>query len=227
VATLNKNKLLGAGLVGLFIGSPAHAVLITVDFEADTPEVVANGFTSSGAPGVSFSDEFGSDLEIGNFGTLSNGSQALANGTPFDASFLLIDFDFLADFLSLDFGNDDPFLTNPGDMAVLRVFLGATQVGQAVLGLNRNELMDQTIAIGSLGGALQFDSASFAFTNSALSPITGGGSAGFGLTEIVDNIRVSTVESVSVPEPSTLVLLAAGLAALGATRRKAAATIAS
>lgn len=225
----HKNRLPAASLVGLVLGGPAHAALITVDFEADTPGAVANGFSSSGAAGVSFSDDFGSDLLIGNFGTLSDGTQALANGTPFDASILFIDFAFMADFLSLDFGNDDPFSTNAGDLAVLTAFLGAAQVEQVVVELNRNELMDQSIAIGSLGGALQFDRVSFAFTNSALSPSTGGAPAGqFGLTEIVDNINVNSVDAVSVPEPSTAVLLVAGLAALGASRRRsAAATIAS
>jgi hypothetical protein len=210
------------GVIGVLIECNAHASLLTIDFEGDTAGAVLNGFVSAGAPGVSFSDSFGSDLSIDNFGAQSNDTQALAVGTPFDASELLIDLAFSADFLSLDFGNDDPYLTNEGDLAVLTAFLGGSQVAQATLALNRDELMNQSISLGGVGGSLMFDSVHFAFTNPDLIPDTGGGDsgAGLGLTEIVDNIVIDAVdETASVPEPSTAMLFALGLLLVVAARR--------
>ncbi|WP_292921405.1 PEP-CTERM sorting domain-containing protein [Nitrosomonas sp.] len=114
-------------------------------------------------------------------------------------------------FIGMDFGNDEPSHTNPGDLALLQVYNDATLVGFSTVVLNRDDLMNQSI---SFNGA-SFDSAIFSYTDSFFNPFTGGGVASTGLIEIVDNISL-------VPEPETYAMLLAGLGLIGfmARRRK-------
>jgi hypothetical protein len=111
-----------------------------------------------------------------------------------------MNFATLVSSLSLDFGNDDPSFTSPGDLGVLKTYVGATLVGQTSVVLNRNDLSDQTISIAGV----PFNRATFAYTNPSGSPTTMG--AFTGLIEIVDNIRFTPV-----PEPTSLVLLATAI----------------
>lgn len=115
-------------------------------------------------------------------------------------------------FIGMDFGNDDPNFTNPGDLALLQVYNGATLVGFSTVVLNRDDLMNQSI---SFNGDSSFDSAIFSYIDSFFNPFTGGGAASIGLIEIVDNISL-------VPEPETYAMLLAGLGLIGfmALRRK-------
>ena len=163
--------LLACGLTAL-LASAAQAVVI--DFESDAPGSVANGFASAGSPFVQFSDSMGSDLEIGDFGSQGDG-QSLAVLSD-DASELVIDLNYIATSISLDFGNDDPGYSNPGDTAVLTVFLAGVQVGQSVVVLNRDDIMNQTISVSGV----KFDRATFIFNVTTS-----------GLIEIVDNIDIS------------------------------------
>ncbi len=196
---------------------PAHATLISIDFESDSLGAIGNGFSSVDAPGVLFTDTVGADLFLLT-GTEADG-QSLAVFGDFDSSGLLIEFGTNLDFLELAFGNDDPLTTNYGDLATLRLYLGTSLVDDVTLLLNRDDLMNQWISYGSVGGAILFDSAIFAFTDPFGSFNTGGGTgANVGSTEVVDNIRFNTVTS--IPEPSTLGLLLSGLLLMLAVRQR-------
>ena len=174
----------------------AHAALVTVNFESDAPGPVANGFMSFDSPFVTFSDSDGSDLSIGNFGIASDG-QSLMVGQN-DTSALIMNFSTIVDSLSIDFGNDDPNLSEPGDFATLTLFLGNVFVGEAFVELNRNTAMDQTI---SFSGAA-FDNATIEYYVSS-----------DGVAKTFDNFVFNTV-----PGPGGLGLMA--LVGLAARRRR-------
>jgi hypothetical protein len=211
-------KLLLATLLGLGLTAAAQAspVGIFVDFEAETPGVQPQGFAPAIGPFVRFYSANGGpfDLSIANYGTQGLGNASLAVFGDGDGNFLRMEFNQLIQTLSLSFGNDDPDFTNSGDLAVLTLFKGMAQVAQVTVPLNRDDIMNQQI--GYVGAP--FDSATFAYTNAALSPFTGGGGL-FGLVEIVDNIEFVTFER-PIPEPGTLALLGSGLLGLAALRRR-------
>lgn len=203
----------GLALIGLtsLAAGQARAALIT--FEADSPGSKPNGFTSAESAVVHFSDSLGANLFVSDFGAQSIG-QALG-GFSDDPSLLIMDFDIVANSLSLVFGNDDPGFSSPGDIALLTLFLGAGQVGQTSVVLNRNDLADQTIAIS--GG--NFNRAEFAYANSGGTPIN--------LVEIVDNVEFTEVVA-AVPEPSTFVMGGtATLLCLGFARRRRSRSVAA
>jgi len=124
--------------------------------------------------------------------------------------------------LSLDFGNDGSSNTNPGDLAVLTLFFGAAQIGQVSVGLNRDDLMNQSISFGSIGGPVQFNRALFGYTNASLNLFTGGGSTNVGASEVVDNIAFNTVDGVEirVPEPGSALLMFTALAVMLVTHSR-------
>jgi hypothetical protein len=170
-----------------------------ITFDLDPVGNKPNGFTSAQSSLVTFTDTVGNDLEVADFTPQSIGN-GLEVGTDGDASSLEMNFATLVSSLSLDFGNDDPSFTSPGDLGVLKTYVGATLVGQTSVVLNRNDLSDQTISIAGV----PFNRATFAYTNPSGSPTTMG--AFTGLIEIVDNIRFTPV-----PEPTSLVLLATAI----------------
>jgi hypothetical protein len=208
-----KNKIvcLLCALGALTFSASAAAIPIDIDFEAEAIGLRANGFALSG---VSFSDTVGADLAI--FQVPEGlGTRSLVVSTDQDGSALEMQFAFDADVFSLSFGNDDPRNTNGGDLAVLTLFAGLDQVGQATVVLNRDDLMNQTISFGSIGGSVLFNRALFAFTNPTLSTFTGGGATNVGATEVVDNIFLNSVRNiVAVSEPGTTLLFLAGLLVL-------------
>jgi hypothetical protein len=194
--------------VALFVGATsATAAPILVDFESDATLVnLANGFSSAATPGVRFSDTSGADLIIINSATVSNGTNALAVFNDHDDSALLIELDFVANQISLDFGNDDPLFSLASDQAVLTTFLGGTQVGEVMVALNRNSAMDQNIAFDGAN----FDSATLKF---AVNPLVG-------LTEVVDNVSITS----AIPEPSAALVFAVGALVLGGVHGRRAST---
>ncbi len=213
-------KVISRTIAALFLSSimglPAQADIISIDFESDTLGLKANDFSSVDAPGVTFTDTIGAELTILT-GTEADG-QSLAIFSDQDSSGLSIDFGGAIDFLELSFGNDDPLSTNPGDLATLRLYLAAALVAEVTTELNRDDLMNQTLSYGGVGGAVLFDSAVFAFTNPFGFFDTGGGAtANVGTTEVVDNIVFNTV---AVPEPATLGMMLLGFLLLPALRRR-------
>lgn len=197
--------LLFASLVSILLAQPvASGALIT--FESDAIGAKANGFASVESAEVVFNDTVGAGLMVNTFGTQSHG-KALRVATDSDGSLLEMVFGGPTTDLSLAFGNDDPAYTNVGDLANLRLYNGATQVGQVTVVLNRDDQMNQTIS----SGPLVFNRATFAYTTPAGSPFTGGGLKAVGCLEIVDDISFT-----SIPEPGCLSLFA--LAAMGLCR---------
>lgn len=192
----------------LTLVSPAFAAT-TIDFESTPTGSKAQGFSATGAPGLSFTSAFGTGLQVANFTPQSAG-----NGLGVfndDANFLIGTFSSSADFLSLMFGNDDPCCSQAGNIALLKTFFGGNLVGSASVALNRNDLLDQTISFGQIGGGQVFDRFEFSYANAGGSPIS--------LIEVVDNITFNTASA--VPEPSTWALMLIGFGAVGGAMRSA------
>ena len=189
------------------VSAPAAANTIDIGFDSETPFlIVPNGYSSSDSPLVSFSDTVGANLQLVTDPVRTNGSIGLAVFDDNDDSGLLIEFDFLASILSLDYGNDNPLFSSPGDAAVLTLFLDGTEVGSVSQAMNRNTAMDQTLVFdGTLDGT-RFDAAIFKFD---VAP-------GLGLTEVVDNLSVTPV-----PEPTAAAAFGLGSVIVGlAVRRR-------
>jgi hypothetical protein len=195
-ATMTRALAAAAGL--LAFTAAASADFTEVTFENDPAGPAPNGFISADSPLISFSNSDLGPMFIGDFGSQSVG-QALAVGED-DASFLLMEFSTLVDFLSLDFGNDDPAFTDDGDSAVLTTYLNGLQVDQVEVVMNRDDIMNQTI---STGGSL-FNSATLEFYVSS-----------DGLTEIVDNIKFNVI-----PAPPAAAAAVLGLLLTRSRRRR-------
>jgi hypothetical protein len=190
--------------VCLSLAGAAQAALI--DFESDsTAGFRPNGWKSDDSSLVAFRDSNGSDLMVVSLPGGQTHGKSLACFTDNDNSRLIMDFTTSVKALSFDFGNDDPSFTTAGDQAILTVFLGGAQVGQTMVTMNRNDVMDQTISIAGV----TFDSATFYYAASH---------AG-GLTEVVDDIRFG-VGVAAVPAPGAILLGTLGSALVGWLRRR-------
>jgi hypothetical protein len=65
--------------VAAFAAGPSFAMTIDVSFDAETPfQIVANGYRTTEAPGVAFSDTVGANLQFVADPLRTNGSLALA-----------------------------------------------------------------------------------------------------------------------------------------------------
>jgi len=183
-----------APLAALLSASGSGAAIL-INFESDTALInLLNNFESNDSSEVHFSDTDGLGLIV-----LEAGGNKALGVLPDDDSGLLMEFDFVASALSIDIGNTS--LANFGDTAVLTVFSGGIEVGNTVLALNLTDAIDQTISYS--GGA--FDSAILRYE------VAGG------LTELVDNIRVTAATAVrAVPEPSSVALFGIGAVLVGA-----------
>ena len=184
----------------------SYAAPITIDFEAGPFGSQPNGFSATGFPGVTFSDTLGANLEVGFSGFAECGFTNCLAVFGDDTSGLRINFAAPANFLSLDFGNDNPGYVFAGDLGLLTVFLGATQVGQASTLLYIDDIMNQSVSISGV----TFDSATFFYTDPSGNPRN--------LIEAVDNITYDNVAQ--VPEPASIALTAIGLIGLGVARRR-------
>lgn len=202
---------LAAASAALAISGTAAAATTTIDFSGDAAGVKAEGFVSSGYGGLAFFTDLGAGIEVGDYSPQSSGKGLLVRNDS-NGNFLVGVFnDGGHTFMSLDFGNDDPFFTTVADRAVLTVYLGGVQVGQTIMALNRNDILDQTI---SFNGGL-FDNFTFAYLNAAGGPFTGGPGTNVGLIEVVDNVTFGVV-----PEPSTWAMMILGVGGIGALLRR-------
>jgi len=184
---------------GLGLASIARGELVTITFEADAPGAVPNGFTSSDSSLVSFSDTFGADLELGNFGIASIGNGLRVGGDDLDGSFLSMHFSAIADSLTIDLGGD-----NPGALytiASLTLYLDGLQVGSTDLEMNGDGAINDTI---SFAGTF-FNSATLDFYDGNGSP-----------PEYVDNISFNVV-----PSPAAIAVFAIGVLHGRGRRRRA------
>jgi hypothetical protein len=175
------------------LSSPVRADVI--NFESDSSGDKPNGWQSVDSSVVSFFDSMGEDLEIGDYHSQSHGKALLV--LVDDPSYLIMKFSVSINTLSLEFGNDDPGLTNQGDEAILTAYLDNVFVGESRVVMNRDDIMNQTISISGV----VFNQATFLCNTTRT----------YGLPEIVDNIQF-------IPEPGTMSLL--GLGALRLMRRK-------
>jgi hypothetical protein len=181
------------------------AAQAVINFESDTVGAKPNGWASADDAGVLFFDTVGAQLQVGGFGIQGLGSKSLGVFSDGDGSKLKLNFTATMASLSLWFGNDDVNFTVAGDKAWLQLYNGATLVTTTSVILNRNDVMDQSIA-----AAGTFDNALFWYGNALGAPYTGPTT---GLIEIVDNIEYTMAV---VPEPSTYLAGALMLLPFGA-----------
>ncbi len=192
-------KLIKLLLAALTITMSLAAQATVIDFTSETSGAKTNGYTVSG---VQFFDTLGNDLSLQDWGHQSHG-KALGVFSD-DASMLRMVFSGVSNLLAIDFGNDDACCSQAGNVALLKLFLNGTQVGQTTVALNRNDLMDQTITLAGI----DFNEAIFGYTNTSFNPIN--------LIEIVDNITFAA----AVPEPGSLLLLGLGAVGFAVSRRR-------
>lgn len=179
---------------------PASASVL-IDFNSDAPGSKANGFVSDDSPIASFTDTIGSDLILGDYTPQSDGPGLATFGD--DPSKLQIDFSKLVNNLTLEFGNDDPNFVGAGGLAVLEGYAGGTLIDTVTVTLNRNDIIDQAIGLGS-----QFvDQAVFFYAEADGSEA--------GLIEVVDNISFAPI-----PVPAGFPLLAGALGLAFVARRR-------
>jgi hypothetical protein len=187
--TLARSIISLAPVAVLVAAFGASAAPILVDFESDPLGNVTNGFTSNDSSEIHFSDTIDENLIV----LQQDGSNALATFFA-DDSGLLIEFDFIASALSMDFGNTP--LDDIGDNAVLTVLMGGFEVGSTVLALNA---IDKTISYAGVS----FDSAILRYEVAS------------GWIEVVDNIEV-TRAGAAVPEPTAGLVFGIGALLIGA-----------
>src|SRR5690606_31764950 len=103
------------------------------NFELDSFGIKPNGFTSLDSPIVHFTDTVGAGLTIDFFNSQGLGTRSLGIRDDVDGGFLEMNFDVYMMHLGLWFGNDDPGFTSQGDLAVLTLFDGLTQIAQVTV----------------------------------------------------------------------------------------------
>lgn len=181
----------------LLVATPAGAATIVLDFEEEVLGVYDTGFISSECGCVELSDADGFQLKVIDF----FGSRAILVGEEGGA--LRLDFLVPVVAVSLDFGGDSGAEEVDARPARLRGFAGGQEVAYAELEANGNQLVDQTLTIGP---GVVLESALLTFVQlgefEPLSPLVG-------------RIVLTTV-----PEPSTLALMALALIRLAIQRRR-------
>ncbi len=182
-------------MLGMAVSNAANAVMI--DFES-----IPNPGTSSFTIGdVTFTDSMpaGDALQVADFGHQSDGRALAVFGD--DASRLQLTFAGVYNFLSFDFGNDDPSYGGPLNKMHLDLYLNGVLTGAFAMIANWDDIMNQTLT-----GTGLFNYAEIYYDTD--------------LIEVVDNIEYRLDGAVTVPEPSSLMLLAMALAGIGFAARR-------
>jgi hypothetical protein len=207
---MRKSMMFAASAVLCLAAVDAPAVTL-IDFESSPVGAVADGATIGG---ITFTSALGTGLAIGNYGSQSAGNGLAAFG-DLDGNFIKGAIAGGASYISLMFGNDDPDFLSPGDLAVLKVFSGATLLSTVTIELTSpDDILNQSISYTGL-----FDNFSFAYTNANGSPFTGGNGKNTGLAEIIDNIEIGFASG-AVPEPASWAMMIGGLAFVGFAMRR-------
>ncbi len=193
-------RMLLCGLVCLSLAGAAQAAVL-IDFEDDAIGDKPNDWSSVDSSLVSFSDSQGANMQVYDAEQQSHGN-ALGVFSD-DASYLIMDFATTVNSLSLEFGNDDSGWTNAGDQAILTAYLSDVQVGQTLVTMNRDDIMNQSIAISGVN----FDRATFFFDATVYA----------GLIEIVDNVQFNPA---TIPAPAGILLGSIGAGLVGWLRRR-------
>ena len=184
----------------LFIG-PVSAKADTITFEFDPVQVnLPNGFRSVESSILRFSAPriFTLHIHPASFGSGQAffGTRGLA--TEADLG-VFMDFDVPVTSLSLWFGNDHFGDTLEGDFAILQTFFNDVFVGETIVLLNRDGIINQQILFS---GAV-FNRATFRVSSHD------------DIVETIDNI-----EFTPVPEPASIALLAIGITGVAARIRR-------
>ena len=165
-------------LPGVAQALPSSVKSPSINFDRDTDAPKPNGFASADNSITHFSDSVGEGLQIydGEPGFDGHGLFVL----PDDVGRLIIEFNVPIKKVSLAFGNDDNAVADPGDVAVLTAWRGATMVDSATVEMNVNDLPDQVIGFGGT----PFRRLELVYSR---------GDTPLALTEGVDDIRISPV----------------------------------
>lgn len=206
--------------VAIGAAGSAQAGLVTIDFENDATGFYFNGYQSPSSADVVFSstESRSTDphdyISIDHFGQGSHGKGlAISSGNPGLGAGLIMDFLKPTDFLSLEFGNDDPDQSFTGlKQVVLTLFSGGLQVGESIIAPNKNGIMDQNIAYSGQF----FDRARFFFIDDFDFPAL--------VNPIVDNVAYQNHTGPgginNVPAPGGLLLFSIGLLVAYARRKR-------
>jgi Ca2+-binding RTX toxin-like protein len=174
--------LAGGLMLGLLPGAAAAASTVSpklIGFESDPPGTGGEPWPSRDNPTVRFIKGGGSSVEIGDYGSASNGRALRAIGTE---GMIIIVFDVPTRRLAFRFGNDTPDVTQPGDRATLTVFRNDRRVARKSVILNRNGDGDQFI---EYRGRIAIDRASFRYERD--------GSLIPSAEEVIDDIALAQV----------------------------------
>ena len=212
--------------LGLAFSSPSISAAL-VDFEGDPAGPLENGYQPTGTHGFAFNFI---SAELGDYGIASDAnafrSTAFGSvGVISNSGFVIIttpEPDNIGNMtaIAFEFGNDDPAMTSPGHLALMRVMLGGAIIDEVSVQLNRDGALNQAI---SFEGS-EFARIEFAFTDSLGDPI-------LGLNEVIDNLAIRFTsdpepepepkpESISVPTLNNWALLLLVFCLVGIAVRK-------